>query len=169
MCAALRRACADNNARRQCYAYCFTSNRRAIGGDRRAPGENSHFRQRPVIFGGYRAACAADPCGLSRARRCNQEEKLVKDKVCGIWAAGQVWMAWPTDVARTAVAVIEKTRLEWVARGNESRSSGETDVDRTRFAHPLFRLALNAMSSRSGRERVVRARARRRTARQITV
>lgn len=91
------------------------------------------------------------------------------DKELEIWAAGGVWMAWPTDVAHTAVAVIERTRLEWVGRGNASPSSDETGVDRTRFAHPLFRLALDARSSRTGRERAVHARARRRTARQFTV
>ena len=78
----------------------------------------------------------------------------MSDREFGIEATGQLWKAWPTDIARTAVAVIEKTRLEWVLRGNASVSSGETGVDRARFAHPLFRLALDAKSSRSGREQL---------------
>ena len=91
------------------------------------------------------------------------------DGEMGLSAAGQAWIAWPTDVGQTAVAVIAKTRLEWVSRGNASLSPDETDVDRTRFAHPLFRLSLDAKSSRSGRERGIGARSRSRVIRQFTV
>jgi hypothetical protein len=82
---------------------------------------------------------------------------------------GQDWMGWPTDLGQTAVAVIAKTREEWASRGNASPSPGETDVDRTRCAQPLFRLALDANSSRAGRARGIRARAMRRLTRKFTV
>ena len=81
---------------------------------------------------------------------------------------GQEWMGWPTDFEQTAVAVIAKTRDEWASRGNASPSPDETDVDRTRCAHPLFRLALDANSSRAGRARGIRTRAMRRLTRQFT-
>jgi len=88
-------ACADNNARRQCYAYCFTSTRRAIAGDRRAPGENSHFRQRPVIFGGYLVA-PGRPVRLSGAGTNIQEDVIMTDGEMEVWTAGQDWTGWPT-------------------------------------------------------------------------
>jgi len=91
------------------------------------------------------------------------------DEEMGFAAAGQAWMAWPTDVEQTAVAVIARTRREWASRGNPSPAPDETDVDRAGFAHPLFRLALDANSSRSGRARGIRARSRRRVTRQFAV
>ncbi len=66
MCAALRFVAADNDALAPFYAYCPISIRRAKAGARRASAVNSHFRQRPVIFGGYPATCAAR---LERAAR----------------------------------------------------------------------------------------------------
>ena len=91
------------------------------------------------------------------------------DGEMGLSAAGQAWIAWPTDVGQTAVAVIATTRHAWALRGKASPSLDETDVDRTQFAHPLFRLALDANSSKFGRARGIRARSRRRVNRQFTV
>ena len=76
----------------------------------------------------------------------------------GIAPAEREWMGWPTDVRQSALAVIATTRYEWASRG----AADEPVVDRARFAHPLFRLALDAKSSNAGRARGIRARARRR-------
>lgn len=104
-------------------------------------GNNSHFRQRPVIFGGYLGACAADLRGLPWARRDNQEELIMTDEDLGFAAAGQAWMAWPTEIGQNAVAVIARTRDEWASRASVSSSPDEIEDDGTRFARPLFRLA----------------------------
>ena len=71
------------------------------------------------------------------------------------------WMVWPIDVLQRALAVIATTRYEWASRG----AADEPVVDRGRFAHPLFRLALDANSSSAGRARAIRARSRRRASR----
>ena len=55
--------------------------------------------------------------------------------------AGQAWMAWPTEFAQTAAAVIAKTRHAWAPRAQASRALDHTGVDSTRFVQPLFGLA----------------------------
>jgi hypothetical protein len=64
----------------------------------------------------------------------------------GFPPADRKWMGWPTDVRQRALAVIAKTRYEWASRG----ATDEPVVDRPRFAHPLFELALDAESSSAG-------------------
>jgi hypothetical protein len=91
-----------------------------------------------------------------------QEEAIMRNGKMGFSAAGQAWMAWPTDVAQTAVAVIARTRQEWASRGDASSSPDEIDVDRTRIGHPLFRLARDAKTSSGRRAQRVRAGSRRR-------
>lgn len=158
MCAALRRARNGNDALSQSCACCSISNRRARTGDPRVPGDNSHFRQHSVILAGYLACIAADLCGPLRAGRGTQREMIMDDEDSGFSAAGQAWMAWPTDVGQTAAAVIAITRHEWNSRGNGSPSPDEVDAGRTRFKRPLFRLVLDAQSSRPGATRTNRAR-----------
>jgi len=71
-------------------------------------------------------------------------------------AAGQTWMAWPTDVERNAVAVIDTTRREWFSRGSTLHAPDADEGDRAQFAHPAFRRARDAKNSRSGRARYPR-------------
>ncbi len=56
-------------------------------------------------------------------------------------AADHAWQAWPTELGRTAEAVIALTRQAWASRGNESPSSEGTGVKRDGFAHPLVGIA----------------------------
>ena len=72
-------------------------------------------------------------------------------------------MMWPSDILQRAFAVIATTRYEWASRGGVD----DTAEDRPRFEDPLFRLGLDAVSSRAGRARGVRVRARRRTSGQF--
>ncbi|HEY5291457.1 MAG TPA: hypothetical protein VIJ43_04000 [Burkholderiales bacterium] len=78
-------------------------------------------------------------------------------------SAERDWMGPPIDIRQSALAVIATTRHEWALR-----AAGDDPVgDFGRFAHPLFRLALDAMSSSAGRARVGRVRSRRRVSRQF--
>lgn len=86
-----------------------------------------------------------------------------------LWAVGESWMGWPTDVGQTAVAVIAKTREAWALQGNASPLPAATVINRTEFDHPSFGLALDAKVSLSGRAGGIRARSRRRAPRKFTV
>jgi len=77
--------------------------------------------------------------------------------------AGREWMGWPVevrpdDVLQSASVVIATTRYAWAGRD----AAGETIVDFAGFAHPLSRLAPDAMSSSAARSRAMRARSGRR-------
>ncbi len=141
MYAALRRARAGNNARTQCYAYCFISNRHAKTGDRRVPAHNSHFRQRFVIFGGYLESRAADlyQAALGTITAFVLEELIMIDQEIHRPFADR--MARSPDVAQTIAAIIAKTRHEWTSQRPASVSPDETVVERTRPARPWLRLA----------------------------
>ena len=91
------------------------------------------------------------------------------DQDRGYAAAEWEWMGWPPDVGQTAAGVIEKTRRAWASWGNEPASVAKTDVACALFAHPLFRLILDAKSSGARRARRERARSRRRAFRQFAV
>ena len=79
------------------------------------------------------------------------------------------WTGWPVDVGHTAAGVIGTTRRAWASPGNEPASRDDADTICTGFAHPLFRLILDANSSSALRTRRVRARSRRRAFRQFAV
>jgi hypothetical protein len=91
------------------------------------------------------------------------------DEDGGYVPAEREWMGWPVDVGHAAAGVIEKTRRAWAARGNGPASGDDADTICTGFAHPLFRLILDARSSSALRTRRVRARSRRRAFRQFAV
>ena len=71
-----------------------------------------------------------------------------------VWTVGQDWTGWPTDLVQAAVAVIAKTRQEWVSRGYASASPGGSSVNGTRYADALFRFAADAKNRRPARPRV---------------
>ena len=74
------------------------------------------------------------------------------------------WMLWSTEIRQRVLAVVAATRYAWASRV----AADEPVIDRDRFAHPLFRLALDAKNNSFGRVRGVRARYRRRAALQFT-
>jgi hypothetical protein len=65
-------------------------------------------------------------------------------------------MARPAEIGQTIVAIIAITRREWMSQERESPAPDETGVNRTRFAHPLVRFALDAKRSSSWRARADR-------------
>ena len=91
------------------------------------------------------------------------------DEDGGYAPAEREWTGWPVDVGHTAAGVIGTTRRAWAAPENESASRDDADTICTGFAHPLFRLILDANSSSALRARRVRARSRRRAFRQFAV
>ena len=93
----------------------------------------------------------------------------MRDEDGGLAPAEWEWMGWPVDVGHTAAGVIGTTRRAWASPGNESTSRDDADTICTGFAHPLFRLILDANSSSALRTRRVRARSRRRAFRQFAV
>ncbi len=80
----------------------------------------------------------------------------------------RAWRGWPTDLAQTATAVIERTRQVWVSRGNDSILPDEAGANSPSFAHPLFTLIMDARSSSARRARRMRARSRRRVGRRFS-
>lgn len=72
------------------------------------------------------------------------------------------WTRWPSDIGQRAVAVIDTTRWEWVSRSKASPATEGSVENSIQFAHPLIRIATDAVRSRSGRMRRALARARRR-------
>lgn len=84
-------------------------------------------------------------------------------------SADQQWTVGAADVRRSAAGVIEITRQQWAARGNEFTSPDEAGAKRLAFTHPLFRLILEAKSSSARRARRIGARSRRRASRQFAV
>jgi hypothetical protein len=75
--------------------------------------------------------------------------------------ADREWSGWPTDLMQNALEVIATTRYQWASQG----PADDADADRARFAHPLFRLELDAKSSSALRARGLRARSMRRASR----
>jgi hypothetical protein len=68
-------------------------------------------------------------------------------------------MGRKNEVLQRAASVIAATREAWICQ-----KTGDEPVERRpRFADPLFRLALDAMSSKAARARGMRLRSRRRT------
>jgi hypothetical protein len=78
--------------------------------------------------------------------------------------ADREWMGGPNDILQRALEVIATTRHEWVSR----RAVHGSVEDRSLFADPLFRLALDAVSSRAGRTRGNRLRSKRRASGQFS-
>jgi hypothetical protein len=72
--------------------------------------------------------------------------------------ARREWMERPDDIRQTALAVIATTRYAWAVQC----AADEPTADCTRFADPLFRLALDVTSSSAARARAIRTRSRRR-------
>lgn len=91
----------------------------------------------------------------------------MRDEDGGFAPAEWEWKGWPVDVGHAAAGVIEKTRRAWASRGNGPAARADADSGCAGFAHPLFRLILDAKSSSALRTRRVRARSRRRAFRQF--
>jgi hypothetical protein len=72
--------------------------------------------------------------------------------------ADPIWMERPIDLRQSASEVIAMTRYAWTLRA----AAAEHVLDRSRFAHPLFRIALDAKNSGAVRARALRARSSRR-------
>jgi len=65
-------------------------------------------------------------------------------------------MALPADIGQAAAAIIAITRHEWMSQGHVSPAPDDTTVNRTHFAHPLLRFALDAKRSSAWRARASR-------------
>jgi hypothetical protein len=92
-----------------------------------------------------------------------RKELIMINQEGGFPPADWDWMGPPIDLRQTASEVIATTRREWALRG----AVAEHVLDRARFAHPLFGIALDAKSSGAVRARALRARSRRRASLQF--
>ena len=163
MSAALRYVAAGNDALARCYAFCRTSNRGGNVGTRRGPA-TVHTCVKVLSFSAVILGLARRTCfGWSSPRPNIRKEMIMFDRERDLSPADDEAILWPSDILQSAFAVIATTRYEWASRGGVD----DTAEDRTCFADPLFRLGLDAVSSRAGRARGVRARARRRTSGQF--
>ena len=79
-----------------------------------------------------------------------QEEVIMIDQEMDLPVAERLdRMGRPADIGQTVAAIIAITRREWMGQGQASPAPDETAVNRPRFAHPLFRFALDAKRSSS--------------------
>ena len=85
----------------------------------------------------------------------------MKDDEIGIEGASQAWMNWPTDLGQTAIAVIAKTRGEWLPRGSLSPLSKNDQDNGTGCGHSVLRLVPDAISDGPEGPRGTRVRLRR--------
>lgn len=133
-----------------------------LGSTLRAGGDNSHRRQRPVIFGCYLGLPAADRAWSDLPQPDRLKEQIMIEQETNFPRVERTWRGWPTDLGQTATAVIERTRQVWVSRRNDFILPDAAGANSASFVHPLFTLIMDARSSSARRARRLRARSRRR-------
>lgn len=85
----------------------------------------------------------------------------------GVEPAEREWTGWPAHIRQRALAIIATTRCEWTSHGNATPLTAAPEPARGMPAQFLFRIVQDAKSSRAGRVRRLRVRARRRARRRL--